>query len=221
MSTILDPLVQSPRLPLYVERLRSIVEDEQQRRAEFYRTVREGEHVEFINGHVVYQSPVKNRHTIAAKHLLVVLDAYVRRFSLGFVGFEPQMISLSRNDYEPDISFWESSKAASFEPDQMRFPAPDLIVEVLSPGTEQIDRGVKFEDYAAHGVGEYWIVDPESETVEQYLLHGEQYALNIKARTGTITSAVVKGFEIPIRAIFDPAENLAALQRMMSMSPNS
>ncbi len=43
---------------------------------------------------------------------------------------------------------------------QSKFPAPDLIVEVLSESTEANDRGIKFEDYAAHGVVEYWIVDP-------------------------------------------------------------
>jgi Uma2 family endonuclease len=98
---------------------------------------------------------------------------------------------------------------------QLKFPAPDFIAEVLSPGTEAVDRGVKFVDYAAHGVAEYWIIDPETETVEQYALRGAEYKLQIKARTGTLASLAVADFVIPVRALFDPAENLAALAQAM------
>ena len=101
----------------------------------------------------------------------------------------------------------------------MHFPAPDLVVEVLSPSSEAIDRGVKFEDYAAHAVGEYWLVDAESENVEQYVLQGEDYKLHMKSGSGLLTSLSVSGFEVPVRAIFDQAENLAALQRIMNPTP--
>jgi Uma2 family endonuclease len=97
----------------------------------------------------------------------------------------------------------------------MKFPAPDLVVEVLSDSTEAIDRGVKFEDYALHGVAEYWLVDPEQESVEQYLLGEETYELAVKVKSGTIQSVVVPGFEIPVRAIFDPAEQFTALQALL------
>ena len=89
-------------------------------------------------------------------------------------------------------------------------------MEVLSESTEAIDRGIKFEDYAAHGVAEYWIVDPVAETIEQYLLQEGVYRLAVKVKTGTIASAVVAGFEIPVRAVFDGAEQLAALQAILA-----
>ena len=53
---------------------------------------------------------------------------------------------------------------------QVGKPAPDFIAEILSDSTASVDRGVKFQDYAAHGVGEYWIVDPVQQTIEQYRL---------------------------------------------------
>ncbi len=101
---------------------------------------------------------------------------------------------------EPNI-VWGQSKAADFDRKQMKFPAPDFVVEVISPGTEAIDRGIKFDNYAAHSVLEYWIVDPDTETVEQYVLQDGRYELKIKAQTGTITSAAVGDFTIPVRAI--------------------
>ena len=100
----------------------------------------------------------------------------------------------------------------------MRFPAPDLVVEVLSETTQAIDRGVKFDDYAAHGVAEYWIVDPVTETLEQYRLpeNGDTYELVIKAMTGQVRSVAIPGFEIPVRAIFDPQVNRSALQTILA-----
>jgi len=80
---------------------------------------------------------------------------YVLRHDLGFVGHEKVMISLSRNDYEPDICYFNKEETRQFTPNQMRFPAPDFVVEVLSDRKAANDRGVKFEDYAAHGIVEY------------------------------------------------------------------
>ena len=55
--------------------------------------------------------------------------------------------------------------------------APTLVVEVLSPSTVRLDRGRKMTLYAEHGVPYYWIVDPESRSVEAYTLTGAAYAL--------------------------------------------
>ena len=55
---------------------------------------------------------------------------------------------------------------------------PDLIVEVLSPGTEKKDRGYKKDLYERCGVGEYWIVDTENRSVEVYLLKDQKYVLD-------------------------------------------
>ena len=97
----------------------------------------------------------------------------------------------------------------------MQFPAPDFIVEVLSDSTAKNDRETKFQDYAAHGVSEYWIVDAEKQTVDQYFLQNEEYELLLKAKDGAIESVILPNFKIPIRAIFDEAENLEALSKLI------
>ena len=56
--------------------------------------------------------------------------------------------------------------------------APDLVVEVLSPGTTLYDRGVKKDLYQAIGVKEYWIIDPDKKIIEVYLLKGGIYNLD-------------------------------------------
>lgn len=58
------------------------------------------------------------------------------------------------------------------------YGAPDLIVEVLSPSTAKNDRGYKKNLYEKSGVKEYWIVIPETRSVEVYLLNDGTYELN-------------------------------------------
>lgn len=89
-----------------------------------------------------------------------------------------------------------------------------LVIEILSPSAKSRDRGVKFKDYQAHGIDEYWIIDPTDDTLEQYHLFGEEYELILKSAVGDVKSFAVEGFQIPIRAIFDETENLKAIQSL-------
>jgi Uma2 family endonuclease len=127
------------------------------------------------------------------------------------------MISLTRNDYEPDICFFNKSTSDKFDPKQMQFPPPDFVVEVVSPSTEHNDRVIKFEDYAAHGIKEYWIVDPDKKVIEQYILDKDKYELFLKSDNGLIKSKAVPGFEIPIESVFNEDENLKVLKSLISL----
>ena len=215
MEALLENIVKSPKLRIYSQEIDNILIEEQKRRKEFYETMKEGEKVEFINGEIVFNSPVKLEHNNYQKLLLVLLDNYVRVNNLGYVGFEKIMISLTRNDYEPDICFFNKSISDKFKPKQMQFPAPDFIAEVISPSTEHNDRVVNFEDYAAHGIKEYWIIDPDKMTIEQYLLNGDTYELFLKSNNGLIKNRSVDGFEIPIESVFDEKESLNILKRII------
>ncbi len=86
---------------------------------------------------------------------------------------------------------------------------PDLVVEVISPQTEtsieteHIDRGEKFEDYQKAGVSEYWLVDPEDETIEVYVLRHGTYHLLGKWKKGEIArSEILRGFSVPVDVVF-------------------
>jgi len=97
-----------------------------------------------------------------------------------------------------------------------QFPSPDLVVETLSDSTEKIDRGIKFEDYAQHGIKEYWIIDAEKQLVEQYVLEGNNYLLKHRAHNHEIIfGQVLQGFNIPALAIFNNDENVRALRELL------
>ena len=215
MESVLENIVKSPKLRIYSKEIDNILNKEQKRRKEFYETMKEGEKVEFINGEVIFNSPVKLEHNKAGALLFTLLNTFVNKNNLGFVGNEKIMISLTRNDYEPDICFFNRSVSDKFNPKQMQFPAPDFIMEVISPSTEHNDRVIKFEDYAAHGIREYWIIDPEDKTIEQYLLKDDKYELTLKSDNGSIKSRTVSGFEIPIVSVFNELENLKSLKSVV------
>ena len=212
LDTLLEPLRHSPQLVEATEALNRQLAEERERRDRFYAEMTPEQKIEFIDGEVILHSPAKNRHLDATTLLTQLLSVYVRVHRLGSVKTEKCLCVFPRNDYEPDIVFFGPEKTATLGPDTLKFPVPDFVVEVLSDSTVERDRGVKFEDYASHGVGEYWIVDTESQTIEQYQLRGDRFDLQVKAATGTLTSAAVPGFAIPVRAVFDEAENLAALK---------
>jgi len=83
--------------------------------------------------------------------------------------------------------------------------------------------GVKFEDYEAHGVAEYWLVDPDARFVEQYVRDDDGFRLVLKSGSGEVTSATsatIAGFSVPIRAVFDSSENLVTLRRLLAPEGN-
>jgi Uma2 family endonuclease len=150
----------------------------------------------------MYNSPVYGRHWKANTMICRELIPYVYDNGLGDVAVEKVMIRLTRNDYEPDICFWTKEKSQHFQQKQSAFPPPDFLVEILSDSTEERDRGIKFDDYALHQVQEYWIVDTEKKTVEQYILKGSHYELALKINQGVLRSVAIQGFEIQVESIF-------------------
>ncbi|MEZ4707122.1 MAG: Uma2 family endonuclease [Caldilineaceae bacterium] len=215
-QTILDQLLRSPRLPMVARKIEKVLADEAAQRQAFYAQITEGDKVEYINGEIIFHSPVKLRHNTASGHLYRLLSTFVMLYDEGYVGYEKLLIALTRNDYEPDICYFNEAKSAHFSADQMKFPAPDFAVEVLSDSTAANDRGVKFQDYADHGVQEYWIIDPTAETLEQYRLVAGRYDLMMKSGSGEVTSIVLPQFQIPVRAIFDDLVNRDTLRTILS-----
>ena len=212
MDTLFEAMLDSPDLPKQVEKLNRTLADERTRREQFYADMTPEKKMEFINGAVVMHSPVKWRHAEASDLLFRLLSIYVAQRGLGTAVHEKILVALTRNDYEPDVAFYRQEVVSRFSADQMKFPAPDFVAEVLSPSTETIDRRLKKRDYAAHGIGEYWLVDPEAQTVEQLVLQGEDYhCRGIWKGDELVESTAVAGFRIPAKAIFEVSANLAAL----------
>ena len=82
--------------------------------------------------------------------------------------------------------------------------APELIVEILSPGNTKKEMKYKFELYEAEGVQEYWIVDPTEKVILQYILENNQFTNHRPLiEEDTIQSTVLQGFTLPLSNIFE------------------
>ena len=216
LDTVLEPLMKRPDLPQLVATLNEELLRERELRETFLRELTPNEKAEFIGGERILHSPARAAHIRATGRLFALLQQHVIEHRLGEVLIEKALVHLTRNDYEPDVLFYGKNKAAQITPDQMLFPAPDFIAEILSDSTEIRDRGIKFQDYAIHGVAEYWIVDADEEFIEQYTLVDQHYKLLRKLDSGMIAGVAVPGLEIPVAAVFNDDAHRAAIRSLRS-----
>jgi Uma2 family endonuclease len=135
----------------------------------------DGKRYEIIEG-VLYMPPSPNfSHqgaNILFAHYLVV---HVKLAGLGWVLAAPFDVELSPgNVVQPDILVVLKANEERIKPGKL-VGAPDLVVEIASPGTASYDRREKQDAYASAGVPEYWIADPAAKTIEVLVLEQGAY----------------------------------------------
>lgn len=219
MSIAVQDLLDAPDLPLKLDAARKVLDLEAGQRRRFRDELLPHQKGEFINGRPVMHSPARHAHNHCSSLITRLLGSYLSHTKPGgILVYEKALCAFSRNDYEPDIAWFSPEKAAAIGPDTMIYPVPDFIVEILSPSTEANDRGLKREDYAAHQVDEYWIVDPDARLVEQHLLPSgtDVYPEPAVHADGQIRPAGFPDLAIPHAALFDEAANLTFLRNLLA-----
>jgi len=135
----------------------------------------DGNRYEIIDGVMEMMSPGPMKiHQQVSGELFLVLQSCRSEYEIYYAPFD---VILSRTTVlQPDIIMIHRSRVEIAKPHGIE-GAPDLVVEILSPSTSKRDKVVKAAAYAKHHVPEYWLVDPEAQTLEQYRLDGERYEL--------------------------------------------
>lgn len=209
-----EELYDHPQVQRIINSVQSRLEKEKEARRKFYDWMTPERKAEFINGEIIIHSPARRGHVKATDHIVSLLLAHVIENDLGWAGAEKNMVQLERNDFEPDGAYWRKEIADTFDDDTVLYPAPDLVIEVLSKGTEERDRGVKFNDYERAGVTEYWLVNYREKYIEQHQLVDGRYRLvTVNKYRDRIKSVVVPGFEIPVAAAFDSQVYIREIRR--------
>ena len=115
----------------------------------------------------------------------------------------PCDVVLSPTDIvQPDLLFVVADRAAIIG-EKFISAAPDLVVEVLSPSTEDRDRTLKTKLHARFGVRELWIADPEAKRIEILTNSGDGFRQEAVFSPGTVLrSPLLPGLEIPIAEVF-------------------
>lgn len=164
----------------------------------------DGNRYEIIDGEVYVTAAPFEAHQWAVGEVQAILRDHVRKHHLGRVYPAPLAIFLGPNDvYEPDVLYIARDRLRIIDGIGRVRGAPDLCIEVASPSTRERDRTVKFERYAHFGVQEYWIVDPDPQTVEVFVLDGGEYRLLAMAETGDyVRSRIFPGLELRASMLF-------------------
>jgi Uma2 family endonuclease len=160
----------------------------------------DGRRHEIIDGELyVTPSPLK-KHQIAAGNLHAIIWNYTRQYRSGSVYVAPFDVILSDADVvQPDV-FFLSNERRAIATERGVMGAPDLVIEVLSESTRQLDQTLKLKRYGRFGVREYWLVDPETKTVVIHRCGAE--GLEQVPSTDPITSPLLPNFRISLAEIF-------------------
>jgi Uma2 family endonuclease len=160
-----------------------------------------GDRHELIDGELVATPVPITRHQIISMNIVSALDRFVRGGNLGMVFHAPTGIRFTPYDLLiPDICFVARDRLHVIGPKTIDAP-PDLVVEILSPGTKRRDLTTKRDLFARFGVQEYWIVDPGTHTVTVLSLVGKQYQ-PVPEDDGAIVSRVLPGLTLSVKDVF-------------------
>ena len=174
----------------------------------------DGKRYEIIDGELYVSKQPHLYHQFVCSDLLIKLGQWSAQSGNGRAVAAPGLIFAEDDDVAPDV-VWMSSRrmAAIFRPDGKLHAAPELIIEVLSPGSanEKRDREAKLKLYSRRGVEEYWIVDWRQRRIEIFRREQAQLALAATLMESDIlTSPLLPAFACPVTDVFkdipaDPA----------------
>ena len=167
---------------------------------EFLAWTDEDTRAEWVDGKVVLMSPSSLDHQDLLKFLDRLITAFVEAHQLGWVYFAPVLMRLPTrpSGREPDLLFVANQHADRLRETYLDGPA-DLVVEIVSPESDERDRGEKFVEYEGAGIPEYWLIDPLRQEAFFYQRGADgRYHLSPVDADGGYHSAVLSGFRLRV-----------------------
>jgi Uma2 family endonuclease len=158
---------------------------------------------ELLEGELVEMVSPTSRHQRIVLRLARLLQAHCEAQRLGEVFVAPLDVILSHTVVvQPDLLFISQARRAELIGERIT-GAPDLVIEILSPATSARDFNQKRKLYARHGVKEYWIVDPDDETIEVQRLQGSVFSTLALCEKGQpLTSPMFEGLNVEVGQVF-------------------
>ena len=168
----------------------------------------DGKRHELIDGeHYVTPSP-NTKHQAVSGNIHFVIRSWLEQHPLGRIFYAPFDIVFTRFDVvEPDLLYISNDRAHQILTEKHVTGAPDIVIEIGSPSTRQRDETIKRRLYETSGVDEYWIVDPEIDTIRIFRREGERFAkpVELTREAGdSLTTPLLAGLSIPLERVFAP-----------------
>jgi Uma2 family endonuclease len=167
----------------------------------------DGKRHELIDGeHYVTPSP-NTKHQRVSGNLHFMIRAWLEDHPVGQVFYAPFDVVFSRFDVvEPDLLYLSNERVGEVLTAKHVTGAPDIVIEIGSPGTRKRDETIKRRLYERSGVREYWVVDPELDVVRVYRREEEKFARphELSREAGDrLTTPLLEGLIIPLARVFD------------------
>ncbi len=159
---------------------------------------------EIIDGvHYVTASPI-TRHQRISLNLLYLMQSYLEAHPIGELFSAPFDVVLSFTDVVvPDLIYLSKSRAHLLTAKNLQ-GAPDLVVEILSPGTRSRDERLKRDLYERVGVDEYWLVDPNRDDVTIYRRGADGFLPPLRfEKDAVVTTPLLPGFELRLDRVLN------------------
>ena len=165
----------------------------------------DGNRYEIIEGELFVSCAPGLTHQIVSDNLIYLIRSYLERHPLGIVVSTIGLILTEYSGVIPDIVFFSHAKSKQIVSGERLTSAPDLVIEILSAGAENVhrDRVAKRQLYGKHGVLEYWLIDRDAQAVELYRLHGESLELaGVLRGEDELSTPLLPGFSCAASQIF-------------------
>ena len=162
---------------------------------------------EIIVGELFITQPETEHQAVCAR-CTIAIGVWNDQTQLGRIFIAPGIIFSESDAVAPDLMWASHERLAAIErgDDPHFHGAPELVIEVLSPGAtnERRDREAKLKLHSIYGVLEYWIVDWRTQTLAVYRRQDAQLALAATlTRDDILTSPVLPGFALPVATLFE------------------
>ncbi|MCU1266331.1 MAG: hypothetical protein JWM21_2649 [Acidobacteria bacterium] len=171
----------------------------------------DGKRYEIIDGELFVSTQPSWQHNYTCVTLITELEFWNGKTRMGQANLGPGLIFAEDNDVAPDLVWISNARRdVALLADGKLHAAPELVVEVLSPGRadERRDREAKLGLYSRRGVDEYWIVDWRLKQIEVY--RRLEQALNLIANlqeSDNLESPLLPGFSLPLATLFQDASS--------------
>ena len=161
---------------------------------------------EIIDGELFVSKQPHLNHQIACSELDRLLGNWNNQGRPGVVAMAPGLIFAEDDDVAPDLVWISKARLASaLGPDGKLHAAPELVVEVLSPGAsnERRDREAKLALYSRREVEEYWIIDWRTRSIDAYRRQKEQlHFIKTLSEQDTLDTPLLPGFSATVSSLF-------------------
>jgi Uma2 family endonuclease len=172
-------------------------------------TPQNGERLELIDGELFVSRAPSWEHQYASGRIQVALANWAEETGVGTTLPTPGIVYSMESSVIPDVVWtsWDRLRAARDGSGHFT-QSPELVVEVMSPGTDSVrrDRVTKLRLYSRKGVREYWIVNLAGQSVDVFRREGDQLKF-VETVTGDElleSPALLPGFQVHVVRIWPP-----------------